>query len=103
MYTIEFQTRIENGTIRIPEEHTVRLREQGVGQAVRVILYVPGQEFDVDGNKPEGFCVWAWNDLFKSLSVLHFGGNLPWAEEGKMIACCTDGIRPVSFKLERID
>jgi len=48
MYTIEFQTKIENGTIRIPEEHTVRLREQGVGQAVRVILYVPGQEFDVD-------------------------------------------------------
>jgi hypothetical protein len=48
MYTIEFQTKIENGTIRIPEEHTVRLREHGVGEAVRVILYVPGQEFDVD-------------------------------------------------------
>lgn len=48
MYTIEFQTKIENGTIRIPEEHTVRLRKQGIGQAVRVILYVSGQEFDVD-------------------------------------------------------
>ena len=48
MYTIEFQTKIENGTIRIPEEHTVRLREQGIGEAVRVILYVPGQEPDVD-------------------------------------------------------
>jgi len=48
MYTIEFQTKIENGTIRIPEEHTVRLREQGIGEDVRVILYVPGQEFDVD-------------------------------------------------------
>jgi len=48
MYTIEFQTKIENGTIRIPEEHTIRLREQGISEAVRVILYVPGQEFDVD-------------------------------------------------------
>lgn len=48
MYTIEFQTKIENGTIRIPEEHSVRLREQGISEAVRVILYVPGQEFDVD-------------------------------------------------------
>jgi hypothetical protein len=48
MYTIEFQTRIENGTIRIPEEHSTRLREQGIGEPVRVILYVPGQEFDVD-------------------------------------------------------
>ena len=48
MYTIEFQTKIENGTIRIPEEHTARLRKQGISEAVRVILYVPGQEFDVD-------------------------------------------------------
>ena len=48
MYTIEFQTKIENGTIRIPEEHTIRLREQGISEAVRVILYVPGQEYDVD-------------------------------------------------------
>lgn len=48
MYTIEFQTKIENGTIRIPEEHTVRLRKQGIGEAVRVILYVRGEEFDVD-------------------------------------------------------
>lgn len=48
MYMIEFQTKIENGTIRIPEEHSVRLRKQGIGEAVRVILYVPGEEFDVD-------------------------------------------------------
>jgi uncharacterized repeat protein (TIGR04076 family) len=62
------------------------------------------QEFVVEnGRKPEGFCIWAWNDLFKSVSVLYFGGNFPWAEEGKVIACCTDGIRPVSFRLERVD
>jgi len=68
-------------------------------------VFEEGQEFVVgmDGEKPEGFCVWAWNDLFKYLSVLHFGGNFPWAEEGEAVACCTDGVRPVSFRLERID
>ena len=64
-----------------------------------------GQEFivEINGNRPEGFCVWAWNDLFKDISILHFGGNFPWAKEGSTITCCTDGIRPVSFKLERIN
>jgi uncharacterized repeat protein (TIGR04076 family) len=64
-----------------------------------------GQEFILDekGTKPEGFCIWAWNDLFKDISILHFGGNFPWMKEGEMITCCTDGIRPVSFKLERIN
>ena len=64
-----------------------------------------GQEFIVEknGERPEGFCVWAWNDLFKDISILHFGGNFPWAEPGKTITCCTDGIRPVSFQLERVE
>jgi uncharacterized repeat protein (TIGR04076 family) len=64
-----------------------------------------GQEFVVDMNldKPEGFCVWAWHDFFKEIIFLHLGGNFPGAREGEMIACCTDGNRPVSFKLERID
>jgi uncharacterized repeat protein (TIGR04076 family) len=64
-----------------------------------------GQEFvvEMNGNRPEGFCVWAWNDLFKDISILHFGGNFPWANEGSTITCCTDGIRPVSFRLERMN
>jgi uncharacterized repeat protein (TIGR04076 family) len=63
------------------------------------------QEFIVEenGSKPEGFCGWAWRDIYKDLSVLVFGGNFPWAEEGTMITCCTDGIRPVSFRMERIE
>ncbi|MCJ7632272.1 TIGR04076 family protein [Candidatus Bathyarchaeota archaeon] len=63
-----------------------------------------GQEFFVeeDEKMPEGFCSWAWHDLYKDLSVLKYGGNFPWAKKGESITCCTDGIRPVSFKLERI-
>jgi uncharacterized repeat protein (TIGR04076 family) len=64
-----------------------------------------GQEFVVEnGEKPEGFCSWAWRDVYKDLSVLTFGGSFyPWVEKGIAITCCTDGIRPVSFRMERIE
>ncbi len=64
-----------------------------------------GQEFIVEnGEKPEGFCSWAWRDVYKDISVLRFGGDFdPWVEKGVAITCCTDGIRPVSFKMERIE
>ena len=52
-----------------------------------------------DKVKSLGFNVFA-----EQSSVLRQGGNYdPWVEEGVAITCCTDGIRPVSFKLERID
>lgn len=65
-----------------------------------------GEEYvvELDGNRPEGFCGWAWRDVYKDVSVLRFGGNFdPWVEKGVAITCCTDGIRPVSFKMERIE
>lgn len=53
---------------------------------------------------PEGFCSYAWKDIYSDLRVLALGGDHePWVEKPKMISCCTDGIRPVSFILERID
>ena len=65
------------------------------------------QEFIVgeDGEMPEGFCHWAWNDLYKVVTALRYGAN--WELETKnekapTVHCCTDGLRPVIFKLERI-
>ena len=52
---------------------------------------------------PEGFCGWAWRDVYKNVSVLAFGGDFPWMEKGVAITCCTDGVRPVSFHMERLD
>ncbi|MBN2336250.1 TIGR04076 family protein [Candidatus Bathyarchaeota archaeon] len=53
---------------------------------------------------PEGFCSWAWRDLYKDISVMVMGGDFdPWVEKGLMYTSCTDGIRPVSFKLERLE
>ena len=65
-----------------------------------------GQEFIVETNLrcPDDFCSWAWRDIYKDVSVLAHGGDFyDWVEKGKMYTCCTDGIRPVSFLLERIE
>ena len=52
---------------------------------------------------PEGFCSWAWADIQRDVVHLAMGGDFPWIkEEGKMLSCCTDGLRPVVFKLERL-
>jgi len=65
-----------------------------------------GQEFIIDGNaqKPDDFCSWAWHDIFPIVTTLRCGGNFPWMKKGgTFYACCTDGARPVFFKLERIE
>ena len=52
---------------------------------------------------PEGFCSWAWTDIQRDVVHLALGGEFPWMKKaGTMISCCTDGLRPVLFKLERI-
>ena len=64
-----------------------------------------GQEFVVDGlAQPENFCAWAWDDIHKVLLALWSGGSFhPWMKEkNNIIACCTDGIRPVFFNVERL-
>jgi uncharacterized repeat protein (TIGR04076 family) len=64
-----------------------------------------GQEFIVEEGKfPPGFCSWAFADIHRDIIHLRFGGNFPQIKEkGAMLSCCTDGIRPVIFKLERIE
>jgi uncharacterized repeat protein (TIGR04076 family) len=55
------------------------------------------------GKIPQGFCGWAWADIQRDIAVLAFGGDFPWIKKkGTMISCCTDGLRPVIFKLERV-
>jgi uncharacterized repeat protein (TIGR04076 family) len=69
-------------------------------------LLKEGDEFVVneDGKMPEGFCPWAWNDIYAAVTTLRFGGNFDWMKEkGTQISCCTDGYRPVIFELRRIE
>ncbi|MGQ9509426.1 MAG: TIGR04076 family protein [Thermodesulfobacteriota bacterium] len=64
-----------------------------------------GQEFIVEesGAIPPGFCTWAWHDIYPALTGLRFGASYPWMKrEGIIYSCCSDGLRPVFFKIERI-
>jgi len=65
-----------------------------------------GQEFMVqeNGKIPEGFCTWAWHDIYPEVTHLRFGGSFPWMKkEGVIYSSCSDGLRPVIFKLERVE
>jgi len=65
-----------------------------------------GREFIVDDSYecPSGFCPWAYADIQRDIVTLLHGGNFPWMKkEGELLSCCTDGIRPVIFFLERIE
>ena len=62
-----------------------------------------GQEFITDGHMPEGFSDWAWCDMQKYVMVLARGGNFLGCKPGVFVTCCTDGFRPVFYKLERIE
>jgi uncharacterized repeat protein (TIGR04076 family) len=73
---------------------------------VKCTAFEEGQVYiSKEGMIPEGFCNWAWRDISKDVSILAFGGNFwnDWVKPGEMITCCTDGVRPVSFKLLRVD
>ena len=63
-----------------------------------------GQEFILEKpNIPEGFCSWAWADIFKDIIAIMGGADFHWSnKDGVTITCCTDGFRPVIFKIERI-
>ncbi|MHA2009480.1 MAG: TIGR04076 family protein [Promethearchaeota archaeon] len=52
--------------------------------------------------RPENFCVWAWRDLSRDLSILFCGGDHFWSEPDVTYTSCSDGMRPVVFKLERL-
>ena len=71
-------------------------------------VFTEGQEFIYDhsgeGNKPSSFCERAWHDIYSTVMTLAHNGTFHgWMkEDGVSIACCTDGTRPVVFKIERI-
>jgi uncharacterized repeat protein (TIGR04076 family) len=69
-------------------------------------LFHEGQEFIVDSpwSPPALFCSWAWADFRQYMLNLCLDGEFPTSNPSNIfITCCTDGFRPVIFKLERID
>jgi uncharacterized repeat protein (TIGR04076 family) len=68
--------------------------------------YKDGQVFTIVDFplKPEGFCDWAWADIHRDVVSVMFGSSYPWIQVPRTaITCCTDGLRPVTFKVEMIE
>ena len=70
-------------------------------------VFSEGQAFDVKylAERPEGFaCDWAWDDIHKLILALMLNGDFgTWMKDPNVfIACCTDGVKPVVFRLERL-
>ena len=68
-------------------------------------FYKVGQEFIVeDEEKPEGFCIYAWNVFWPYIMTLRRGGDYLdfYQESGKVFLCCPDAARPVSVLIERV-
>jgi uncharacterized repeat protein (TIGR04076 family) len=66
-----------------------------------------GDEFTVAylAERPEEFkCDWAWHDIHKIIMILMTKGDFgTWMKDkNNFITCCTDGIKPVIFKIERL-
>jgi uncharacterized repeat protein (TIGR04076 family) len=64
-----------------------------------------GQEFIFDPSTfPEGFCTWAYADIQRDITHIRLGGSFPWVKEkGTILSSCTDGARPVIFKVELLE
>ncbi|MBK5112145.1 MAG: TIGR04076 family protein [Candidatus Heimdallarchaeota archaeon] len=63
-----------------------------------------GQEFIVEDEltMPEGFCRWAWVDIYRDVAILTMGGDFD-GTTGLKYSACSDGLKPVVFKLDRIE
>jgi uncharacterized repeat protein (TIGR04076 family) len=67
-----------------------------------------GQEFVIDPSAvPEDFlarCAWAWADIRRDILTVAYGGDMPGMKQrGTLITGCTDWLRSVIFKVERVD
>ena len=67
-----------------------------------------GQVFYATNTCPKGMCDAAWRTINQyvfalACGVREFYGGGWMKEQGKVITCCNDGLRPVYFKLEATD
>lgn len=70
-------------------------------------FFKEGQEFVISSidQIPEGFCAWAWADIERDIALILFGGRPQPVLKNphSMYSCCDEGLRPVVFKIERVE
>ncbi len=61
-----------------------------------------GDEFTVGDLTPGGLCSYAFQAIWPFVTVLQFGGALPWeSDPDKATVACPDAENPVVFELRR--
>lgn len=89
-------TRIEITVLRVTLDEALdqELRE---GHGGPCPVFQEGQTFLLESPYlcPEGFCAWAWADIRAFIQTVYFGAGRP------QVSCCTDGVRPVFFRIQR--
>ena len=83
-------------------EYILPERQAAYGPCYR---FKPGDEFIINSFEfPENFCPWAWADIHREVMMMMMNAEVPISSNpGNIIAACTDGLRPVIFKIERVD
>lgn len=70
-------------------------------------VFEVGDEYITAFTKPANFCEDAWNAIYNYVFALSAGSGKfydDWVNrEGIAISCCNDGLRPVIFKIERLN
>ena len=70
-------------------------------------FFKEGDEFIVNeyGEKPEKFiCQFAFYSICKYVDILRLGGGYDdWTGKDTLYGVCRDGIRPVCFKIQRLE
>ena len=63
-----------------------------------------GQEFIAEHSfkMPDGFCGWAWRDLTVRFTKFDLV-DMDWPSPNVTYVACGDGVRPVIFRLEKLD
>ena len=73
---------------------------------LNTLVKTTGDPDAVAGGPKMPFCSEAWDAIFRYIYTGLQGGSIMkgWmSAENTMIACCSDGTRPVIFRIERID
>ena len=74
-----------------------------VGKVESWSVFDDGRSFVVDGpvpSMPWVFCPWAWSDIHKVVALTMMGAS---PTPGTEFTCCSDGLRPVTFRIQRIE
>ena len=73
---------------------------------LNTLVKTSGDAYTVAGGPKMPFCSEAWDAISRYIYTGLQGGSIMkgWMKkENEMITCCSDGTRPVIFKIERID